>query len=180
MQGIAVLIVSLVLALPTIASGQSFELYGAAGPTLTDPGSSVAVGGGFSPRPWLTVAFSVERTQLSTQTTFDEQGRILSSFRGGTMYLGTGEVRFTPFGPDRLGPYGLAGLAAGVSRPHVTARHPDRVTNDVRAVLAGGGLQVPLRGRLALFAEARMMLGAEGIEGIVAVAPLRAGVTWRF
>ena len=176
----AVLIVSLVLVVPAIASGQSLELYGAAGPTLTDPGSSVAAGGGFSPRPWITVAFGVERTQLSTQTTFDEQGRILSSFRGGTMYLGTGEVRVTPLGPDRLGPYGLAGLAAGVSRPHVTARYPDRVTNQVRAVLAGGGLQVPVGGRLSLFAEARMMLGAEGIEGIVAVAPLRAGLAWRF
>jgi hypothetical protein len=34
--------------------------------------------------------------------------------------------------------------------------------------------------RMAVFVDARMMLGAEGTEGIVAVAPVRVGMAWRF
>jgi hypothetical protein len=31
-----------------------------------------------------------------------------------------------------------------------------------------------------VFADARMTVGADGDNGLVAVAPLRAGVAWRF
>ena len=71
-------------------------------------------------------------------------------------------------------------MAAGVSHPNVNDVFTDRVTNEVRAFFLGGGINVPLGNQLTVFADARMTVGAEGTEGIVAVAPLRAGVTWRF
>ena len=49
------------------------------------------------------------------------------------------------------------------------------------APFAGGGIQVPLRNRVTIFAEARMMLvvGKDADE-LFAVAPFRAGIAWRF
>ena len=166
------------LVLPAIANGQSFELSGSAGPTITDAGNSLAVSAGFSPTSRLTIAANFERTHLSSRESFE--GGVFSSFRGGTLFLGSAELRFAPLRRDRLGPYGVAGFAAGVSRPNVNARFPNRVTNDVRALFVGGGVNVPVSDRLAVFADTRMIFGAEGTEGIVAVAPLRAGIAWRF
>jgi hypothetical protein len=93
--------------------------------------------------------------------------------------LGSAQLRVTPFGHDRVGPYGLVGFAAGVSRPNVNEMFPDPVTNDVRAVFFGGGIHVPLKERVSLFADGRMMVGAEAGE-LLAVAPIRAGVALRF
>jgi hypothetical protein len=165
------------LACPGISSGQSFELHGSAGPTLVDRGYSVAAGGGFFPASFLAVLVDVERTYLVSRvrTTRDS----VSSFRGGTLTLGTAQVRVSPLGRDRVGPYGLAGFAFGVSEPNVNELFPDRVTNDVRVVFFGGGIQVPVQRRISLFADGRMMLGAEAGE-LLAVAPIRAGVAWRF
>jgi hypothetical protein len=163
---------------PAFANAQSFELHGSAGPTITDAGNSFAAGVGLSPTSRLTLSFDFERTHLASRTSRD--GNTLSTFRGGTLLLGTAELRYALFGRDRFGPYGLAGLAAGVSHPNVNEMFPTRVSNQVRAMFVGGGVQVPLRERLAVFVDARMMFGAEGIEGIVAVAPVRAGVAWRF
>lgn len=160
------------------ANAQSLELRGSAGPTITDTGHSLSAGAGFSPTSRFTLGFNFERTHVSSRTS--QRGGTFSSFRGGTLLLGSAEARLAPFGRDRLGPYGLAGFAAGVSRPNVNALFPTRVTNQVRVLFAGGGLQVPLNERLTLFGDARMMFGAEGVEGIVAVAPLRAGLAWRF
>ena len=67
-----------------------------------------------------------------------------------------------------------------MSRPNVNEVFPTPVTNGARAVFGGGGLVVPLGARVTAFADARMMIGAEGSEGIVAVAPVRAGVAWHF
>ena len=169
-------LICLWLVSPHVATAQSIELYGSAGPTITDAGHSVSAGGGFSPASRLTLVFSFERTHLSTTTRHDG----LSRFRGGTLSLGTAELRVAPFGRHRFGPFGLAGFAAGVSRPNVNDVFPTRVTNDVRAMFVGGGLQAPLGKQLTVFADARMIFGAEGTEGIVAVAPLRAGLAWRF
>ena len=47
-------------------------------------------------------------------------------------------------------------------------------------MIVGGGVNVPLSERLTFFVDARMMFGAEGTEGVVAVVPARAGVAWRF
>jgi hypothetical protein len=74
----------------------------------------------------------------------------------------------------------VAGFAAGVSRPNVNEVFPTPVTNGARAVFGGGGLLVPLGPRVTAFADVRMPIGAEGSEGIVALAPVRAGVAWHF
>jgi hypothetical protein len=163
---------------PAVAHGQSMELYGAAGPTITDAGNSLAIGAGFSPTSRLTVGFNFERTHLSSWTRRD--GDVTSFFRGGTLFLGTAELRVVPFRRDRFGPYGLTGIAIGLSRPNVNALFPNRVTNEVRAIFAGAGLQAPLGERITVFADVRMMVGGEGNEAMVAVAPVRAGLVWRF
>ena len=102
-----------------------------------------------------------------------------AGFRGGTLTLGSAQLRVMPFGRDRIGPYGLVGFAAGVSHPNVNEMFPDPVTNDVRAMFFGGGIHVPLKERVSLFADGRMMIGAEAGE-LLAVAPIRAGVAWSF
>ena len=168
----------LLLACPPIATGQSFVLHGSGGPTLLDPGYSLAAGIGVSPTSHLSILFDLERTHLSSQSSSDGRGGF-TAFRGGTMTLGTAQLRIVPLGRDRVGPYGLVGFAAGVSRPNVNELFPERVTNDVRAMFFGGGLQVPLRQRMNLFVDGRMMVGSEAGE-LLAVAPIRAGVAWRF
>jgi hypothetical protein len=178
MRTIRALAYLLVLAWPSLASGQSIEIYGGAGPTVTDEGHSMAAGVGYSPISPLTIAFGFERTHLSTRITRD--GPVESAFRGGTLYLGTAEVRYAPLGRDRFGPYALGGLALGVSRPNVNDRFPRAVTNRAQVMFVGGGVQVPLGARAALLADARMLFGAEGNEGIVAVAPVRVAMAWRF
>ena len=53
------------------------------------------------------------------------------------------------------------------------------VTNNVRVAFFGGGIHVLVRERLSVFADARLTLGDEAGE-LLAMAPLRAGLTWRF
>jgi hypothetical protein len=178
MRVVTCVFLSLLIA-PAVPAAQSLELYGSAGPTIIDTGNSATVGAGFSPHPRLALVFSFERTHLSTRTTTDEYGS-RTSFRGGSLFLGTAELRVMPFGRQRFGPYGVAGFAAGASHPNVNALFPQRVTNQVRAMFAGGGVQVPLGRHLRVFGDVRIMLGAEGVEGIVAVMPARAGVAWTF
>jgi hypothetical protein len=161
------------------AHAQSFTVHASGGPTITDSGYSVAAGVGVAATSHFAFDFGVERTHLSTETTRDSGG-VISSFRGGTLTLGTAQLRASLFDSSRIGPYGVVGFAAGVSRPNVNETFPNPATNNVRAVFFGGGLHAPLTGRLSAFADVRMMVGAEGIEGIVAVAPLRAGLALRF
>lgn len=168
----------ILIALPNLAAGQSVSVRGSAGPTLRDSGYSVSAGVGFSPTSRLTLLFSYDQTHLSSWTRSD--GRSISSFRGGTLFQGAAELQVAPFGRGRLGPYGLVGLAAGRSRLNVNPVFPDPITNDVRAAFVGGGLHVPVRDRLSMFVDARFMLGVEDPDGIVAVAPLRAGMSWSF
>jgi hypothetical protein len=176
---IQVLICGVLLAFsPPAARGQSFELHGSAGPTITDAGLSVAGGVGVSPTSRLTLFANIERTHLLSQIRRETDSA--SYFRGGTYLLGSAELRFAPRGRGRVGPFAVAGFAAGVSRPNVNEVFPTPATNGARAVFGGGGLLVPLGQRLAAFADVRMLIGAEGSEGIVAVAPVRAGVAWRF
>ena len=171
-------LVFLLLASPSIGSAQSFVLQGSAGPTLVNTGYSLAGGFGFSPTSHLTVQLDVERTYLSSQLRSDGRGGF-AGFRGGTLTLGSALLRVTPFGGNRVGPYGLAGFAVGVSRPNVNEAFPNPVTNDVRAIFFGGGIHVPVKERVSIFADARMMVGSEANE-LLALAPIRAGVAWRF
>jgi hypothetical protein len=164
---------------PALASGQTFSAHVSAGPTVTDAGYSFAGGLGFSPAARVTLAANVERTHLFSRSTSDGRGGF-SSFRGGTLTLGSAELQVAPRGRNRVGPYGLVGFAAGQSRPNVNATFPNPVVNEARAVFFGGGVIAPIGERLSIFIDARMMIGAEGIEGIVAVAPIRAGIGWRF
>lgn len=165
------------LACPGFVSAQSFELHGSAGPTLVDRGYSVAVGGGVSPASFLSVVVDLERTHLSSRVRSTADS--VSRFRGGTLTLASAHLRVAPLGRDRVGPYGLVGFAAGVGRPNVNEAFPNAVTNGVRAVFFGGGIQVPVQKQLSLFADGRMMVGAEAGE-LLAVAPIRAGLAWRF
>src|SRR5688572_7342722 len=133
------------IACPPDARGQSFEFYGSAGPTITDAGHSLAAGVGVSPTPRLTLLVNVERTHLSSQVR--REAGSTSYFRGGTYLLGSGELRFAPRGHDRIGPFAVAGFAAGVSRPNVNDVFPMPVTNGARAVFVGGGLLLPFGAR---------------------------------
>ncbi len=108
-------LVFLLLASPSIASAQSFLLHGSAGPTIIDNGYSVAGGLGLSPTSHLTVLFDVERTHLSSRLRSDGRGGF-AGFRGGTLTLGSAQLRVTPLGRDRVGPYGLVGFAPAPDR----------------------------------------------------------------
>jgi hypothetical protein len=174
----SVLAIALVAGAPALARAQAFTIQAAAGPTLVDRGYSVAGGAGWAPWSRVTLTLDVERTVLSTRVTSDGRGGG-SVFRGGAITLGAAGVRVALFPPHRLTPYVESGFAAGRSTPTVNDRFPDGVTNPVRAFYAGAGVQAPLGPRLAIFADARMQVGADGGETL-AVAPLRAGLRWRF
>lgn len=163
---------------PALAHAQAFVVSGSAGPTLNDRGTSAAASVGWSPWSRVVVAVGVERTHLASRVDDDGRGS-RSAFRGGTVTLGSGEVRMALLPRNRLSPYVLGGLAAGVSRPTVNAMFPAPVENGVRAVFGGAGLHVPLGARFALFAEYRLLLVDEANE-LLALAPLRLGLSWRF
>jgi hypothetical protein len=171
---------ALVLMSPSAASAQSFQLQASAGPTIIDNGYSLAAGGGFTAGSRLSVLIDWERTHISSDIQRDALGRVMSASRGGTLTLATGELRIGVLPRNRVGPYGLAGFALGTSRPNVNEAFPNAVTNDLQAVFFGGGVHVPLGARASLFADARLIFGAEGDDGIVGVVPIRAGLSWRF
>lgn len=160
------------------ANAQSLVLQGSAGPTLVDSGYSLAGAIGWTPHHQVTVLFDLERTHVSSRFTSDGRGGG-SAFRGGTFTFGAAELQVALRGRDRVSPYVLGGFGAGVSRPNVNETFPDPVTNTVRAFFLGGGIHVPLRDRISAFADARMIVGAEAGE-LLAMAPLRAGIAWRF
>jgi len=176
----AVIVGVLLLAFPALSSGQTnVDIHGSGGPTLYDRGSSVAVGVGFTPTSWLTVVVDVERTHQPSRLS-TEHG-VTSAFRGGTLTSVAGGIRASLFGPDRIGPYALAGLAVGMSRPNVNDLWPKRVAHQVQGPFVGGGFQVPVGNRISLFADGRVMLMAgRQADVLLGVAPIRAGMTWRF
>ena len=169
----------MLLSLPVVARGQGVSVYGAAGPVLTDTGYSVAGGLGLAPSSRFTFLFSAERSHLPSR--HDVSPGSSSHFRGGTFTLGSAELRASLFGRDRISPYGLVGFAAGRSRPNVNDVFPTPVVETVRAPFAGGGVQVPIGEHVNLFADLRLMLivGTEA-DSLYALAPLRAGLSWRF
>jgi hypothetical protein len=175
-------VAALVLILvPAVVSAQSLvpsvSIQGAAGPTIVDAGHNLSAAVGFSPVSRVTLLVDVQRTQLSSRITRNDRGS--TSFRGGTMTAVSGEVRVGLWPAHRVSPYVLAGVGAGVSRPTVNEAFPNAVTNNVRFMFFGGGVHVPLPGRLSLFGDGRMLVGAEAGETL-AMIPLRFGVAWRF
>jgi hypothetical protein len=176
-RAIVTALLSLLL-VASAASGQSLALQGSAGPTLIDSGYNAAAAIGFSPNSRLTVLVGAERTHLSSRVTSDGRGGG-SAFRGGTFTMAAAELRVELRGRDRVSPYVLGGVAAGVSRPNVNETFPDPITNNVRAFFFGGGIHVPLGERISVFGDARMIVGAEAGE-LLAILPVRVGVAWRF
>jgi hypothetical protein len=171
----------LVILVPSVVAAQSLpssvSIQAAAGPTVTDTGHHVSAAVGYTPISRVTIFLDVQRTHLASRVTRHERG--FSGFRGGTMTAVSGEVRVGLWPVQRVTPYALAGLGAGVSRPTVNAMFPDRVTNDARFMFFGGGVHVPLRERLSVFGDARMLVGVEAGE-LLAMAPVRVGLAWRF
>ena len=178
MRVLPVFVSFLVLCVPALAHSQSLVVHGSGGPTLVDRGYSLAGGVGWSPWSRVTLSANLEQTHLSSRVRGDGRGGS-ATFRGGTATLGSAELRVALFDRDRVTPYVLAGYAAGVSRPNVNRLFPAPVTNDVRAVFGGAGIQVPLRPQMSVFADARIMLGEEANE-LLALAPVRVGFNWSF
>lgn len=179
MRLITTALIALLFSLPSLSYGQAVSLHGAAGPTLGDAGYSLAGGVGLSPTSRLTLLFGGERSHLVGRR--DEFPGGSANFRGGTFTLGSAELRVSLFGRDRVTPYALVGFAAGRSRPNVNDTFPTPVVNSVRAPFAGGGVHVPLGQRLSLFADLRLALivGTDSDE-LYGLAPIRAGLSWRF
>ena len=172
---------------PAAASAQSpapkFSIQAAAGPMIVDAGNTVALAAGFSPWSRVTFLVDVQRTQLSSRVSpspAPNDRNPYVEFRGGTVTAVSGEVRLALFPPDRITPYALAGFGAGESRPTVNATFPDAVRNDTAFVFFGGGVQVPLGGRLSAFGDFRMMVGAEGNDSMLVMYPVRLGIALRF
>ena len=165
------------------AQTPSVSIHAAGGPTLVDTGHNLSAGLSFSPLSRVTFTLDAERTHLNSRITESEDPgghRVTSSFRGGTMNAVTGSVRVSLFPEGRLTPYVLAGMGRGVSKPNVNEQFPTPVTNDAVFGFAGAGLSIPAGRHLSLFADARLMVGGEGNDGTLVIAPLRAGVNWRF
>ena len=177
---------------PSAASAQdsaqesrpSFSVQAAAGPTLVETGYTFSAAAGFSPWSRVTFLLDVQRTHQNSRVTRTEAPGYssVSRFRGGKMTAVSGEARVSLFPPHRLTPYVLAGFGRGTSRPTVNEDFPDPVENDARFIFFGGGVHVPLWNRLSAFADARLLVGAEGsqADGLLAMLPVRFGMAWRF
>ena len=187
LRAFTVAVLSIVF-MPVVAAGQARDTSGpaldrlslqiAAGPLLQSGGYNVSAGFGFSPISRLDLLVSVERDHLPFQR--DTFGGSTSITRGGTFTAVSAELRASVLPPDRLSPYGFAGIGGGKARPTVNESFPTPVENDLRIVYFGGGLRVPMRAGLSIFGEARAMLALEGDEGLMGVWPVRAGLAWRF
>lgn len=176
------------LAIPHVAQAQSLMVHASGGLTTLDsghnlsygldPGLSLAARVGFVATPRLDVLIEVNRTHRPSQFRVDGFGDV-SGFRGGTLTLAAGELRAHLFDRGRVGPYGILGFAAGISRPNVNDVFPDRKTNGVRAMVVGGGVHAPLSRALSVFADGRIFVGGEAGEFLI-VLPVRGGIAWSF
>ena len=176
---IPALVVLSLFASRDLAHAQALALQASAGPTLSDAGYSFAAGLNYSPTNRISLVFQYDHTHVSSRTSSDGRGTV-TNFRGGTLSLGSVELRVSPFGRVRVAPYGLAGLTAGISRPNVNAVFPNRVTNSAGGMFLGGGVEIPVNDRIRAFADARVLVGAEGNDGMFGALPLRAGLSWSF
>lgn len=161
-----------------LAGAQTLDVRASIGPTLVDQGVSLAAEAGLAPAPAVAIVGGVERTRLDSRTRSDGRDGV-TTFRGGALTVGTIGARLQWPRPARLAPYLVAGYAHGRSRPTVNAAFPNRVTNDVRAVFGGGGLAWAAGSRVHVIVDVRMLVGEEASE-LLALAPLRAGLAWRF
>jgi hypothetical protein len=156
-----------------------FSLDLGLGGHLTDGGNLQSVAFGYNPWRGLTLLMNIERNHVPTRVRTYEDG--YSVTRGGTLTSLTGEFRYTVPLAQRLFPYALVGRGVGLSEPNVNDRFPTRVTNTADVFYVGGGVRIPIRRHLAVFADSKFLIqiNREG-EGLGAMMPIRAGVTWRF
>lgn len=166
------------------AQTSSVSAQAAGGLTLIDAGHNLSAGVAWSPLSRVRFMLGVERTHLDSRVSTHIDGPsgqpITSLFRGGTLTAVSGTIRVSLFPDGRVTPYVLAGIGNGVSKPNVNEHFPTPVTNRAVFGIAGAGLAMPVGDHLSVFGDARMMVGAEGREGMIAVAPVRIGVNWRF
>ena len=187
-RALSLVVLLILVAVPRTVTGQTadaarpgpdrFTLEVGAGPLLKSGGHTLSAAFGFSPISRLDLVVNVERDHLPFQR--DTFGGVQSITRGGTLAAISGEVRASVFPPERVSPYGFAGIGGGISRPTVNDAFPNPVENALRVVYVGGGLRVPIRGGLTVFGDARAMLALEGGDGLLGVWPVRAGIGWRF
>jgi hypothetical protein len=163
---------------PTDDERDRLRLHAGAGATVNDRGYVVSGGFGFSPASRLELLLNVERIHLPFQMTGFRDGSAVT--RGGTMTFASGELRVALRRPGGVSPFVLAGAGGGVARPNVNASFPDPVTNSLRVGYVGGGLHVPLRRGFTLWGDGRAMLALEGNDGVLAMLPVRAGLSWAF
>jgi hypothetical protein len=187
-RALTVAVLSFLVIIPRVVTGQTpdtarpaldrFTLQAGGGPLLKSGGHTLSAAFGFSPISRIDLLVNIERDHLPFQRETFSGGYSLT--RGGTLTTVSGEVRASVLPPNRVSPYGIAGIGGGVSRPTVNDAFPTPVKNDLRIVYFGGGLRVPVRGGLTIFGDARVMLALEGRDGLLGVWPVRAGVAWRF
>ena len=183
MRGVGSLVVALLVSAGLGRAEGQVVLKAAAGPTLIDTGYNVSAAVGFLPASRLTLLAGFERTHLSSRSEYVQTPsgpRISSGFRGGTMTGASGALRVSLFPAGRPTPYVIAGGGIGQSRPTVNEIYRDPRTNDVRFLMAGAGLDIPVGERVSVFGDARILFGSEGNEGLLGVVPVRAGLSWRF
>jgi hypothetical protein len=149
------------------------------GSHLKDGGNLQSLSFGYTPWRALTLLVNVERDHVPTRRRSYPDG--YSVTRGGTLTTVSGELRYTVPVGERVLSYGLVGRGAGRSHPNVSDIFPNRVTRTADVLYVGGGVRVPLRPPLAVFVDAKFLIHVdrEG-EGLGAMLPIRAGVTWRF
>lgn len=146
-----------------------YSLQLAAGPLLMSSGNTLSAGFGVSPISRLDLLVTVERDHLPFEREAYADG--FGATRGGTLTAVSGELRAALFPPHRASPYAFAGIGAGKSRPTVNAMFPTPIENDLRTVYFGGGVRVPVRRRLSIFGDARVMLALEGDDSLLGVWP---------
>ena len=103
MRVIPALALILGMGVPSLADAQSVAIHASGGPTLVDRGYSLAGGVAWLPLSRLSVGVNLERTHLFTRERGD--GRSTSTFRGGTVTVGTAELQLSLFPRDRVTPY---------------------------------------------------------------------------
>jgi hypothetical protein len=154
-----------------------FSVHLGAGAHLNEGGNLQSLSFGYTPWRGVTFLVNVERDHVPTKVTTYPDG--FAASRGGTLTTAGAELRYTaPIG-RRVSPYVMTGGAAGVSRPNVNDIFPNRVSNLARMMYAGGGVRIPVRPHLDVFADARFMLWIER-DSVGGLLPIRGGVTWRF
>lgn len=172
------------MAAPAAAAAQAgVSVQGSYGSHLKGGGDNQSVAVGYAPSDRVQFVVSAERLHLPTEVSRYENG--YGATRGGTTKFISGEVRFSPFTFNRVTPYALAGLGRGSSRPNVNEIFPNRPTDDPAAAMLlffGGGVRVPVTGRLSAFADVRSTLQVDnsGDGGVYLFLPVRAGLAWRF